>query len=178
MMVLPVPMGFMASELVAVPVAATVAPASTVIVLLLLTSIVFAPMAPKGDWAPMEWFCTVAPLWTTTLAASLTLIPELLPVLTIEPEVTTTAVPAGVVGPVPTVVDWSSPVQVIAWVFVSVVHAAEAGKEAPATSNVAASMATPCVVAVDLAWPRPSSDATAQRASASFQTTRKILFMT
>ena len=57
--------------------------------------------------------------------------PALLPVLTVVPGVTTTAVPAEGARPLPT------------------------------------------VAAGDLAWPRPRSDALAQRARASFQTTRK-----
>ncbi|BEP45887.1 hypothetical protein GmRootV15_64760 (plasmid) [Variovorax sp. V15] len=125
----------------------------------------------------MELFWTVALLWTTMLAALPTLIPELLPVLTVVPDVTTTATPLGVAGPLPTVAVWSVPVQLTVLALVSVAHAAAAGKET-AASKVAATRLAPWEAAVDLAWPRPNSEATVQRASASFQTTRNILFIT
>jgi len=124
----------------------------------------------------MALFCTTAPLCTTMLDALPTLMPELLPVLIVVPDATDTAMPAGVARPAPTVAVWSLPVQLIVLAFVSVVHAADAGKLAVASEATVSSTA-PFAVEADLAWPRPNSEATVQSASALFQMTRKILFM-
>ncbi|MDQ0072027.1 hypothetical protein J2W34_003828 [Variovorax boronicumulans] len=88
---------------------------------------------------------------------------------------TNIAVPSGVSTPAPTVAVWSVPAQLIAWV-VTLVHAADAEKEA-AASAAAASSGTPRAADVDLACPRPNSEATVQSASALFQMTRNIVFM-
>ncbi|GLQ92597.1 hypothetical protein GCM10007901_15480 [Dyella acidisoli] len=103
MMVLPEPSGFTASALNSVPDESTVAPCSTVNVLLLRKSIVLAPVL----YPPLPFtasFCTSAPDWIRIFALSESEIAVASPNTTCAFVPTVTVAPEAVVGPEPIVV--------------------------------------------------------------------------